>query len=439
MAPQRLRGHQLAHRPRNLDALLGERRGEIEVLVPEAHADIGRQLLEEAQVVVLLEDVAAEEIAGFGLAMPQPTPGAVLFEGPAFPSPRGFALLRELNDWARGLDRVGALIAAGDAVDLDDCYELARRVDYEPLIRHSQTFAVRAERSGAHDFTSVDVGRMVGQAVIDSFAATAGTRLRASLRCPDVIFRVDLRQASCRMWLDATGDEPLYRRDYRTQLHPASLRATLAYSMLWLAAWRGEPLIDPMTGIGTIPIEAGLYAHAVPPGSFRRTPLALDVMCRGRDVGDSGLARRKPAEITLPGPLPTAASGLDVLGIERYEKHLLGARGSLAAVGDLDGIRFRAGDARHLDKHFEAGRYKLAVLNPPFGRKVGSTAVVGALYRSFALAAARSGVERIVVLAEGKRIMSDALSAAGFDLVRSLPVMFGRLPIHTIIAQREGA
>ncbi len=382
-----------------------------------------------------LEEVGVEEIAELGLARPRAVAGAVLFEGPEFPSPGGFALLHELNGWARSVDRVGALIAEGTAEELDACYELFKEVDYTPIIRPTQSFAVRAERSGAHDFTSVDLGGRVGQAIIDSFAATHGARLRVSLRRPDAIFRVDLHQARCRLWLDATGDEPLYRRDYRTQLHPASLRATLAYSMLRLASWKGEPLLDPMTGIGTIPLEAGLCAHGIAPGEFRRCPFALDILCRGRAETEGEEARRAPSQIALPEPL-ASGEALDVLGIERYENHLRGAQGSLAATGSPAGIRFLHGDARHLDKHFAAGRYRLAVVNPPFGRKIGSTAVTGALYRHFARAAARGGVERIVALSERKGLMSNALSQAGFELLRSVPVMFGRLPVHVIIAQQ---
>ena len=64
-----------------------------------------------ATVATGLEDIAAEELAAFGLTATGRAPGAVLFEGPEFPSEEALATLRALNWWGRGLDRVGVLIA----------------------------------------------------------------------------------------------------------------------------------------------------------------------------------------------------------------------------------------------------------------------------------------------------------------------------------------
>ena len=64
-----------------------------------------------ATVAAGLEDIASEELESFGLTTTSTAPGAVLFEGPKFPSEEALATLRALNWWGRGLDRVGVLIA----------------------------------------------------------------------------------------------------------------------------------------------------------------------------------------------------------------------------------------------------------------------------------------------------------------------------------------
>lgn len=391
-----------------------------------------------ATVAAGLEDIAGEELASFGLTVTGTAPGAVLFEGPEFPSEEAVATLRTLNWWGRGLDRVGVLIAQGDIGEVDACYDAARRIDYRPLIRPEQSFAVRALRRGSHDFKSVDVARAVGQAVIESFAEAAAQRLAVSLRQPDVILRVEIIDDSHRLWLDATGDEPLYRRTYRRQLHPASMRASMAHLMLRLAGWRGEPLLDPMTGIGTIPIEAALWARGIAPGRFRRAPYAIDLLFPApsaeREPGDDGDA----GPLETPAPLLDAAAELDVRGIERYDGHVQGAWLNLGAAGPLPGTRIEKGDATRLEEYIEVGRYGLAVVNPPFGRRVGSTGIVTALYRGFAASAARCGVDKIVALAESKRAMSEALEAGGYEVVRSIAVLYGDLPAHVIVARRVG-
>jgi putative N6-adenine-specific DNA methylase len=70
----------------------------------------------------------------------------------------------------------------------------------------------------------------------------------------------------CTLSVDASG-EPLYRRGYRQALARAPLRENLAAALLRALGWSGgEPLLDPLCGSGTIPIEAALLARRIPPG-----------------------------------------------------------------------------------------------------------------------------------------------------------------------------
>jgi putative N6-adenine-specific DNA methylase len=69
---------------------------------------------------------------------------------------------------------------------------------------------------------------------------------------------------------DSSG-ELLHRRGYRQEIAKAPLRETLAAAMVLASGWRsGEPLLDPMCGSGTIPIEAALMARGVAPGLKRK-------------------------------------------------------------------------------------------------------------------------------------------------------------------------
>ncbi len=395
-----------------------------------------------ATVTTGLEAVGAEELeASFGVDAPTVLTGAVLFEGPELPSAAALELIGTLNRWSRGLDRVGLLVAAGAATSLDECYELASCVDYTPLISAEQSFAVRPARRGAHDFQSPDIGRIVGQSVIDAYRRDSGVRLTVSLRAPQIIVRAELIDDSFRVWIDTTGDLPLYRRGYRRQLHPASLRASLAHSMLRLSGWRGEPLLDPMAGIGTIPIEAALYAAGLSTAHLRSDGFAFEHFTWA-DASDK--KRAAHADVSIGGagcayraPLIPDAAAVDILGFELYARHVEGARLNLAAAGGPPGVRIEPGNAEHVDDLVPVGRYPIVVVNPPFGRRVGSTAQVAKLYRRFAAAAARAGVARIVALAERAELLSGALSGAGYVVVRQLAVLYGDLPAYVIIAELE--
>ncbi len=395
-----------------------------------------------ATVTTGLEAVGAEELeTSFGIDSANVLSGAVLFEGPDPPSAAALELIGRLNRWSRGLDRIGLLVAAGNAKSVDECYELVIDVDYTPLIAAAQSFAVRPARRGTHDFQSPDIGRAVGQAVIDAYRRAAGVGLAVSLREPEVILRAELIDDSFRAWVDTTGDLPLYRRGYRRQLHPASLRASLAHSMLRLSGWRGEPLLDPMAGIGTIPIEAALYAAGLSTTHLRTGGFAFENFAwadapdknatASADLSVGGVGRAYSAPL-IPDPTAT-----DILGLELYSRHVDGARLNLAAAGAPPGVRIERGNAERLDDLVPVGRYMIAVVNPPFGRRVGSTTQLVTLYRRFAAAAARARVVRIVSLAERAELLSDALSGAGYRVVRELAVLYGELPAHVIIAELE--
>jgi putative N6-adenine-specific DNA methylase len=69
---------------------------------------------------------------------------------------------------------------------------------------------------------------------------------------------------------DSSG-ELLHRRGYRKEIAKAPLRETLAAAMVLASGWRsGEPLLDPMCGSGTIPIEAAMIARGIAPGFQRK-------------------------------------------------------------------------------------------------------------------------------------------------------------------------
>ena len=83
-------------------------------------------------------------------------------------------------------------------------------------------------------------------------------------------FVVRIVHDECEISADSSG-ELLHRRGYRTEVAKAPLRETLAAAMVLASGWRAaEPLIDPMCGSGTIPIEAALIARGIAPGMNRR-------------------------------------------------------------------------------------------------------------------------------------------------------------------------
>jgi len=101
-----------------------------------------------ATVVNGLEDIAASEIEKIIGGSVTTNIGKVFFEGDEED-------IFKLNMLSRTVNRVMILLHHDrlDDISLDKIYSAAKSVDYREFIDPSQSFAVRAKRVGAHNFT----------------------------------------------------------------------------------------------------------------------------------------------------------------------------------------------------------------------------------------------------------------------------------------------
>ena len=93
------------------------------------------------------------------------------------------------------------------------------------------------------------------------------------MKRPDLRLNLNLWRNQARLSLDLSGAS-LHRRGYRSAGKAAPLKENLAAAILQRAGWpeiarAGGPLLDPMCGSGTLPIEAALMAGDVAPGLER--------------------------------------------------------------------------------------------------------------------------------------------------------------------------
>jgi putative N6-adenine-specific DNA methylase len=172
----------------------------------------------------------------------------------------------------------------------------------------------------------------------------------------------------CTVSADSSGPL-LHRRGYRLATSKAPLRETLAAAMLLAVEWDGSrPLVDPLCGSGTIPIEAALIAGNIAPGAGRgfaceRWPALAAV--RWDELRAAARAGVRPTDVPIvgsdrdAGAIAAALSNAEragVAGAVRFERHALSA----AAPPDD-----RAG---------------WIVTNPPYGARVGDRRALRDLY-----------------------------------------------------------
>jgi putative N6-adenine-specific DNA methylase len=152
----------------------------------------------------------------------------------------------------------------------EELYKGAYSFDWSALLSENSTFAVNGVLSSPYFNHSKFLALRVKDAIADQFRAKTGRRPDVDTENPDVRINLHVSSDRCTLLLDSSGDS-LHKRGYRTTTVEAPINEVLAAGMIMLSGWdRESAFIDPMCGSGTIPIEAAMMAHNIPPGMYRK-------------------------------------------------------------------------------------------------------------------------------------------------------------------------
>ncbi len=224
-----------------------------------------------------LESIAAGELKTLGVRGRQEI-GGVAFSA-------DLERVYESNLWLRTATRV--LVRLGD-FHASTFYELERRAKklaWADFLPTSGKVRVRVTCRKSKLYHSDAVAERVLSAIVGSASrviegsAEADADASETLDAPDgerksvresgQLFVVRIVNDECEVSADSSG-ELLHRRGYRQEIAKAPLRETIAAAMVLASGWKGdEPLLDPMCGSGTIPIEAAMIARKIAPGLRR--------------------------------------------------------------------------------------------------------------------------------------------------------------------------
>jgi putative N6-adenine-specific DNA methylase len=172
--------------------------------------------------------------------------------------------------------------------------------------------------------------------------------------------------------LDSSG-ESLHKRGYRPILTKAPLNEALAAALIQLTGWKGDvPLVDPMCGSGTLPIEAAWIALNRPPGLTRRRfgfmgwmDYDVELWTHLRDEARRGVRKELPAPVL----------GFDV---RRDAVEFSRKNARAAGIGHL--LRFEVRDIQ--DFQPPPGQPGVIICNPPYGERIGEEKELRHLYRT---------------------------------------------------------
>lgn len=277
--------------------------------------------------------------------------GGVHFHGPLSEGMRACL-------WSRSGLRVLLKLGEFETPTGGALYDAVRTIDWAPFVSPSQTLMVRSSTKNSALSHTQFIAQKTKDAIVDQIRENQGARPSVQMRDSDLVVFVHLNKDICTLYADLAGAS-LHQRGYRQSKAEAPLKETLAASLLRLSGWDTvTPLIDPLCGSGTIPIEAALLATNRAPGMLRkRFGFEGWPVFRGEFQSTMTELRTEARDKMLPLEVPIAGSDSDSGVIEMARENAE-----------------RAGVSIHWEKrsleHVHPEGPTFIVTNPPYGERL---------------------------------------------------------------------
>jgi putative N6-adenine-specific DNA methylase len=310
--------------------------------------------------------------------------------------------LYAVHRWCRIPTRVLLRVATGTARRWDELQDLVRSVTWDAFVEPGEPVELHVTSRGSALYHE---GAIAERVLVALARPTATERADGAAVAQAVHVRLDHDRVV--LSVDASGDL-LHRRGWRVASHRSPLRTTLAAAMVRASGWDGTvPLIDPMCGSGTIPIEAALVRSGQPierDFAFARWPsFEPGTWASVRGAGRPDLLRA-----------PVLAADRDAGAVASCREHV-------EATGLAD--RVTVEQAPLTAQHWP-DRPGVVIVNPPYGRRVGGRDLRD-LYASLGKRVTDGG-HRLVLLANDPRLVA----ATGVDVREAFATSNGGIEVR---------
>ena len=316
-----------------------------------------------------LEPLVARELAALGVT-PNAETGGAAFRGP-------IESIWRANLWLRTASRVLVRVASFRARAFHELERLARAVPWERYVANGSGVRFRVTSKKSRLYHTGGIAQRFGEAIehrLGSGIVVGDSRSDENDEeevdsSPAQLFVIRAFHDVFTVSIDSSG-ALLHQRGYRKAIAKAPLRETLAAAMLIASDWSGStPLLDPLCGSGTIPIEAALIARRIAPGSTR----SFAFQTWPSFEGSRWDALRAEAAAGV-----LASAGVRIRGSDRDAGAIEAAESNAARAGVTADLDFSVRAVSAIDDCEEGDG--LVVTNPPYGVRVGEAARLRDLY-----------------------------------------------------------
>ncbi|WP_122583009.1 bifunctional 23S rRNA (guanine(2069)-N(7))-methyltransferase RlmK/23S rRNA (guanine(2445)-N(2))-methyltransferase RlmL [Pseudomonas viridiflava] len=321
-----------------------------------------------------LEGLLAEEATALGLEDTREHTSAI----------RGSADMEtayRLCLWSRLANRVLLVLKRFPMKDAEDLYHGVLDVEWHDHLESDGTIAVEFSGHGSGIDNTHFGALKVKDAIVDKLRTPDGERPSVDKINPDLRVHLRLDRGEAILSLDLSGHS-LHQRGYRLQQGAAPLKENLAAAILVRTGWpriaaEGGALADPMCGVGTFLVEAGLIAADIAPNIKRErwgfSAWLGHVPALWRKLHDEALAR---AEAGLAKP------PLWIRGYEADPRLIQPARNNIERAGLSDWIKVYQGEVATFEPRPDQNQKGLVICNPPYGERLGDEASLLYLYQN---------------------------------------------------------
>lgn len=267
--------------------------------------------------------------------------------------------------WLRTAERVLMIVGTFRADTFDSLFEQTKALNWQQYLRPQSKIHVNGKSAKSTLFSVSDCQSIVKKAIVESLKASYRVQTIPETE-EEVIIEVGILRDEVTIALDCCG-AGLSRRGYRTYNVAAPLSETLGAGLILLSHFFPDtPLIDPMCGSGTIPIEAAMIANNIAPSHNRS--FAAENWCF-LDPAVFRRAREEVSDVQRHDKLCILGSDIDPRSIDLCKKHAKKA-----------GVMLEW-NVRPLCELKTAWKQGVLITNPPYGERLMKPAEVKALYR----------------------------------------------------------
>ena len=306
-----------------------------------------------------LETYLHAEVIEQGFRKPKVIDGGVIIRG-------GWKDVWRANLVLRGASKVLARIGEFRALHLAQLDKRSRKFPWGDFLTLGHSVKVEVSTNKQSKIYHAGAAEQrIETAIHESFGAAIATSIEEA----DILLKVRIERNLVIFSIDTSG-KALHKRGHKQAMGKAPLRETIAAMSLRACKYkRTEPLLDPMCGSGTYPIEAAEIAGNLMAGRDRH--FAFEKL-----ASYDALAVQTLKENWYTRDIPPHFYGYD------QNAQVIGFAQANAKRADVErACQFTAQPLSKLKR--PEGQPGLVIVNPPYGIRIGDKKKLFKLYRDF--------------------------------------------------------